>query len=161
MVEQADPEIKRAWDVLTKYRYPVQVMSWDELKASGFEVGGHTCHHSRLSDISSNLDFLKAEVADDKAAIEAGMGRACDWFAWPYGELSAVDAVGIQAIKDAGYKGAFGVYRAPIKPSKAFDFAVPRHHFEPQWPAQHVKYFAMGGRERDQTSIVDQLMPLV
>jgi peptidoglycan/xylan/chitin deacetylase (PgdA/CDA1 family) len=159
VVAPNDPSIKLAWDKLTKYLKPVQVMSWDELKNSGFDVGGHTCHHSRLIDISSDKNALKAEISEDKLAIEKGMGRSCNWFAWPYGSLSAVDQSGIKAIQDAGYKGAFGVYRAPISPGETFPFAVPRHHFEPHWPMRHLKFFALGGLERNQSSVVKKIVP--
>ena len=49
--------------------------------------------------------------------------------------------------KAAGYEACFGAFRGSMTPGSTDLFAIPRHHFEPEWPAAHVKYFARGNME--------------
>lgn len=149
VINSDDQDVRSEWDEATNYRIPLKIMDWSALNASGFEVGAHTRNHLRLSEISGNKFLLHDEVYGCKRDIEEAMGRECKYFAWPYGTLSDVDEKSIQEIKSAGYEAAFGVYRVQIEPKVTNPFMIPRHHFEPQWPLRHVRYFACGGLEKN------------
>lgn len=141
------PDERIAWEHATNYAKPLKVMSWDELLESGFEVGAHTRTHVRLSEISNNKDKLIEEVHRCKTDIEKYLSKPCRYFAWPFGQCTDIDRLSLDAIKEAGYEAAFGAFRAPVKPGNLDLFMIPRHHFEPQWPCEHVRYFALGGGE--------------
>lgn len=138
---------KQAWDKATNYKQSLEVMNWEMLRSSGFEIGGHTMTHSRLSDISSDADRLFKEIVECKNRIEENLNGQCDYFAWPYGTALDVDRASISALSKAGYKAIFSGFRA--QQVGANSSILPRHHFEPQWPLSHVKFFALGGRETD------------
>lgn len=143
--------IREPWERATNYGQSLSVMSWDQLRAAqsaGVEVGAHTRSHARLSRVSSEQERLQSEIAGCKRDIEDALGTPCRAFAWPYGTLRDIDEEAILAIRNAGYEAAFSLMRAPIEPGHTSTFVIPRHHFEPQWPWRHVKFFARGGLER-------------
>lgn len=145
------PVVRVGWERATNYAQSLSVMSWEQLRSAqdaGFEVGAHTRSHCRLADISSDPERLEVETAGCKRDIEEALGTRCRTFAWPFGTLADVNETAIQAIQNAGYDAAFGLMRAPIESSHNSTFAIPRHHFEPQWPWRHVRFFARGGLER-------------
>lgn len=143
--------VRESWECATNYGQSLSVMNWDQLRAaqsSGCEVGAHTRNHARLSEISSDQEWLHSEIAGCKRDIEDALGTPCRAFAWPYGTLRDIDDKVILAIQNAGYEAAFSLVRAPIQPGHTSTLAIPRHHFEPQWSWRHVKFFACGGMER-------------
>lgn len=138
---------RTAWEKATNYAQPLAVMDWQQLADSGFEVGAHTRTHARLSAISSDRARLESEIVGCKTEIEAASGQPCRYFAWPFGRRTDVDEAALDAIRRAGFEAAFGAFRAPAIPGGTDPFMIPRHHFEPQWPRSHVRYFALAGRE--------------
>jgi peptidoglycan/xylan/chitin deacetylase (PgdA/CDA1 family) len=138
-------ETKSDWDRATNYKQSLETMDWDTLKASGFEIGGHTMNHLRLSAISDDPTLLRFEIETCKQEIEEKLGVECRFFAWPYGRAMDVDATSIKALSDAGYDAVFAGIRGSLDGTHKNVF--PRHHFEPQWNKNHVKFFASGGRE--------------
>lgn len=136
---------------ITRYRAVMEMASWQDLReavAAGFEIGSHSLNHARLSEVAGNAETLRAETAGSKQRIEDALGVACRWLAWPYGTLADINEAGFAAIRAAGYEAAFGNFRAPVVVGKTDPFRIPRHHFEPQWPLAHVRYFGLGGHER-------------
>jgi len=95
---------------------PVEPMcSWDELaelSRSGVAVQSHGKTHRAFSDISPAE--RRRELADSKAALEAGLEGAVDIFAYPYGD----DADGADDVRAAlagnGYRAAFGYGGGPF-----------------------------------------------
>lgn len=151
VVSSEATSVRESWERATNYAQPLSVMSWEQLRSAqavGVEVGAHTRNHVRLSDISVEADRLESEVLGCKREIEAALGTPCRAIAWPYGTLRDIDANAIVAIRNAGYEAAFSLARAPIEPGETSSYAIPRHHFEPQWPWQHLRFFAFGGMER-------------
>lgn len=142
------PEERVAWDEGTNYKKPLQPMSWEMLAESGLEVGAHTRTHPRLSRVSNSQNVLKSEIAGCKAEIEDRLEVPCRYFAWPFGQLADIDSASFEEIKRAGFEAAFGAYRDKTVPGNANLFSIPRHHFEPEWPVPHVRYFATGGMEK-------------
>ncbi|MDF1719744.1 MAG: polysaccharide deacetylase family protein [Minwuia sp.] len=134
----------------THYPRVFEMASWDDLKLAaekGMTIASHTRTHSRLSEISNSGSQLEYEISGSKQDIEQNLGMECRHFSWPYGSIADADAGSLRAVRDAGYDSCFGAYRGRVVPGKTSAFHIPRHHFEPQWPLSHLKYFAFGGRE--------------
>lgn len=96
----------------------VTYINADEVKAlyAGHEVAVHTAHHYDLTGLSP--DVLYAELADDKAALEALTGTEVVGMAYPYGAYN--DAV-IDAARRAGLRYArtiedTGTFALPAQP---------------------------------------------
>jgi peptidoglycan/xylan/chitin deacetylase (PgdA/CDA1 family) len=132
---------REQWEVATNYAKPLRVMNWSQLKESGFEVGAHTRTHLRLKDISDDIQLLTSEINGCKSEIEASLGMPCRYFAWPFGSYMDIDATSYEVIKKAGFDASFSAVREPIIPGATDPFMIPRNHFEPQWPLNHMKYF--------------------
>lgn len=128
----------------------MEMMTWDDLRrlrASRIEVGSHTRNHVRFTDIVSN-GTAEDELLGSKQDIERELGLACSYIAWPYGKRSDADDASIAAVKRAGYAACFGAFRGSVEPGSVVDpFRIPRHHFEPEWPLSHVRYFVSGHGE--------------
>jgi peptidoglycan/xylan/chitin deacetylase (PgdA/CDA1 family) len=80
-----------------------KLMSWEqlrELQAAGMTVGSHTRTHPVLPDYHA---ALHNEVAMSRADIEQHLGRAPDFFAYPFG---AWDAQSAAWARTAGYRAA-------------------------------------------------------
>ncbi len=123
--------------------------SWRDLEgavAQGFEIGSHTRSHVRLSEISSFDRQMEDEVAGSRQELARRFG-ACNYMSWPYGGPADIDARSLAAIEKAGYHACFGAFRGRIEPGVTNRFKIPRHHFEPDWPLSHVRFFAHGAGE--------------
>lgn len=115
-------------------------MTWAmvrELAEAGFAVGAHTTDHLDLAKLP--LAEAMRQVLDSKAAVETRLARSCEFFAWPYGRLTAFSTDLVGALRPH-FKELFSATRA----RSSFTFgsaAVNREHFEPGWPAAHVNFF--------------------
>ena len=133
----------------TNYNKVIEMLNWDDLKYiidKGFEIGSHTKNHFKLSTL---IDFnqINDEISGSKSVLEKKLGIICNYFSWPYGTLNDIDHDIIALIKNSDYKASFGAFRGKIEPKVTDKFIIPRHHFEVQWPLQHIRYFSNGGRE--------------
>lgn len=134
----------------TNYPRVIEVCSWDDLKRAadkGMTIGSHTRTHACFSEISANRDRLVDEIAGSKAEIEKKMGGPCQHISWPYGRVGDADEGSLEFVEKAGYATCFGAFRGQVRPGKTSPYRIPRHHFEPQWPESHFRYFALGGGE--------------
>lgn len=113
-----------------------------ELVDRGFEIGSHARTHRRLAALSD--EEVRDEVIRSREELEAAVGRPCRWFAWPYGGREDADERTLEAVDRAGYEAAFGAFRGTVEPGVTDRRAIPRHHFEPDWPLSHVRVFANG-----------------
>jgi peptidoglycan/xylan/chitin deacetylase (PgdA/CDA1 family) len=80
-----------------------RVMTWEqlrELQDAGMTIGSHTRTHPALPDYHA---ALHNEVAMSRADIEQHLGRAPDFFAYPFG---AWDDQSATAARVAGYRAA-------------------------------------------------------
>jgi peptidoglycan/xylan/chitin deacetylase (PgdA/CDA1 family) len=92
-------EYNSAVPILRRYGFPFAVfvftngigargyMSWGQLKSlasSGGVVGCHTRSHPRL--INMTPDAVDREILGSKKVLEAGLGRAVHYFAYPFGQ---------------------------------------------------------------------------
>ncbi|WP_417842711.1 polysaccharide deacetylase family protein [Thalassospira sp.] len=109
-----------AWPMFKKAGLPVTVfvstsqldagydsyMTWDMLRdlvKQGVKVGGHSDSHAHLSSVP--IAQTKAELEKSAKRFKQELGFVPDLFAYPYGEA---DTDVQQAVRDAGYKAAFG-----------------------------------------------------
>jgi peptidoglycan/xylan/chitin deacetylase (PgdA/CDA1 family) len=91
-----------------------KLMTWDqlrELQAAGMTIGSHTRTHPVLPDYHA---ALHNEVVMSRADIAEHLGRAPDFFAYPFGEWDAESAAWA---RKAGYRAARtyrgGAWNAP------------------------------------------------
>jgi peptidoglycan/xylan/chitin deacetylase (PgdA/CDA1 family) len=80
------------------------LLSWPDIRALlalGMQVGGHTRHHPRLTEIEPEL--ARAEVAGSRHDLEQRLGQSIASFAYPHGRY---DPATIEAVVDAGFTGA-------------------------------------------------------
>ena len=134
----------------TSYRGVIETLKWNELEkmiSLGYDVGSHTKTHARFSDISNSKALLEDEIIGSKHVLESHLHYECKYISWPYGRLSDSDEVSLEMAKSAGYEACFGAFRGTIYSRKTEIFKIPRHHFEVQWPVQHIEYFARGNME--------------
>ena len=127
------------------YDEPVPFADWDQLRSAasrGFEIGAHTLSHARLSDLSGS--DLRREIVESKQRIDEEIGRPCRVFSWPYGTDRDINNRALQIIKEAGFEACFSAIRGPVTPGSTDPFRIPREHFEADWPASHVRFFARG-----------------
>lgn len=128
----------------------IELIMWSDLRqaaAMGFGVSSHTRTHARLSTLSDSGPALADEILGSKSDIEDRLGRPCRYTSWTYGSRADVSERALDVVRGAGYEACFGAFRGAVIPGRTDIFAIPRHHFEPQWPIAHVKFFAGGGHE--------------
>ncbi|MBX2832396.1 MAG: polysaccharide deacetylase family protein [Rhodospirillales bacterium] len=105
-------------------------MTWDmlrEMAKAGVTIGGHSQNHSHLPDL--DIEAVKAELAHSAARFKEELGFVPEIFAYPYGEANA-DV--IAAVKEAGYKAAFGQQSGAMSNESDFmylpRFALNEHY---------------------------------
>jgi hypothetical protein len=81
------------------------IMGWEqilELKEKSIGIGSHSATHPDLRKLDNSE--LDREIKGSKTALEEKLGRAVEYFCYPYGLYNETT---IQKVKEAGYKGAF------------------------------------------------------
>lgn len=129
---------------IAQYNTTIEMLRWQDLEKLlllGFEIGSHTKTHARFSAISGDLDFMYEEIAGSKQEIEEKLGIECKYISWPYGKKADSDETSLSMVEKVGYEACFGAFRGSIVPRTTNVFAIPRHHFEVQWPTAHIRYF--------------------
>lgn len=89
---------------LERHSATMKSVTWamlEEMKAGGFEVGGHTLTHPHLSRLDDAA--LREELSESRARIEERLGE-CHTLAYPFGDWSSRVAA---AAADCGYRYAF------------------------------------------------------
>jgi peptidoglycan/xylan/chitin deacetylase (PgdA/CDA1 family) len=133
-----------------EYPAAIEMMDWDDvltLHAAGHEIGSHTRTHARFSELSADPARLHDEIADSRDDLARRLGAAPATISWPFGGRTDADPASLAAVRAAGYRACFGAFRGTMVPGRTDLFAIPRHHFEVEWPVSHVTYFARGNRE--------------
>jgi peptidoglycan/xylan/chitin deacetylase (PgdA/CDA1 family) len=134
----------------TRYKAIMEMATWPDLNeyvAAGGEIGSHTRTHVRFSEISGSRSRMEDEILGSKRELEDALGYEMQYISWPYGEVKDADEASLNMVKEAGYSACFGAFRGQIIARDTDRFAIPRHHFEAQWPLNHIKFFAHGGLE--------------
>lgn len=115
-------------------------LTWDALhkiKAMGHIIGSHTLDHERLSTLSYEEQLF--QLAKNKEVLERELSYDCEYFAWPYGAQSDVNADTID-ISSSMHKYTFSSFG--YENYRSFGGRViNRRHVEPDWPKRHLNYF--------------------
>jgi len=115
-------------------------MTWEMIKTlanEGHVIGAHTLDHLSLN--TEDIVFLKAQIEGSKQRIENKLGIDVKHFAFPFGQLKYISAIGVDiACKTFPFVYSQDNYRHYF----SFDGRViNRRHFECDWPLNHVLYF--------------------
>lgn len=120
-------------------------MNWQQIKRlhnQGFVIGNHTHDHVRLSSVP--LAEAEQQVLLGKQKIEAELGVACEYFAWPFGQYADVNQEVVTMLTQYHryiYSGCDYIRYT------SFDGNVlNRRHFEADWPYHEVKFFLSSQR---------------
>lgn len=77
----------------------LHLMDWDaveHLAATGHRIGNHTLTHRRLTQLSA---VERAEEIDGAShALATYLGKAPQWFAFPFGDIDSIDATSLETI---------------------------------------------------------------
>lgn len=123
--------------VLTPNKRPMRWSHIAELSERGHIIGAHTMDHYMIN--SGDADTLKYQIEGCKPMIEAHIGKACEYFAIPFGKLTHANLLSVD-IATRCYKYVFS--QSDYRHYFSFDGRViNRRHFEPFWPVNHVRYF--------------------
>jgi len=115
-------------------------MTWEMIKqlaAQGHTIGAHTLDHLSLN--SNDVDFLKHQIDGSKMRIEEQLNTGVSHFAFPFGQLKYISAVGVDVACNA-----FPFVYSQDNYRRYFSFegkVINRRHFECDWPLSHVIYF--------------------
>lgn len=118
-------------------KHPMTWAQIKELQQRGFLFGAHTIDHYCIND--DNINELEHQIGDCRKMIEERLGAPCEYFAFPYGRLEHANPKSID-IACRCYKYVF----SQSDHRHFFSYGgkvINRRHFEPFWPASHVKYF--------------------
>lgn len=80
---------------------------WDDLRAleqGGVSVQSHAVTHPAFSKLTTAQ--MEEELLTSKSALEAGLGKPVDVFAFPYGDGGTNPAQTTELVKKAGYAAA-------------------------------------------------------
>lgn len=123
--------------VLIKNKNP---MDWEMVKSlhkDGFVIGAHTLDHVRLN--IDDKDILTEQLIGCKKIIEQRIGNKCEYFAYPYGQITDISPIAIK-IAEETYQYIFT--GCNHKKYMSFDNkAINRRHFEGDWSIEYMKYF--------------------
>lgn len=95
------------WDAARGEHHPF--LDWDELcdvADRGFTVGSHGKTHTGFDALSPAA--ARAELAESKAVLEAGLGRPVPLFAYPYGDPERMPEPARAQVAEVGYRACFG-----------------------------------------------------
>jgi peptidoglycan/xylan/chitin deacetylase (PgdA/CDA1 family) len=151
IISGSEEQVEKYCRATTNYPSVIEMATWDDLEkacAAGLEIGSHTRTHVRFSEISTSNASIEDEIFGSKADLERRLGRDCNYISWPYGRITDADSRSLKAVEQAGYRACFGAFRGRVIPNITDRFRIPRHHFEVQWPLQHVKCFVHGAMEK-------------
>lgn len=96
---------------------PRMALTWDQVRAldARHVVVSHTRDHVRLADAIGEA-AIREQVFEDKRRLEQELRHEVRAFAWVGGEEFAYSAAGARAIREAGFRIAFGTNNRPVRP---------------------------------------------
>lgn len=86
-------------------------MDWDQLRRMrdlGFTIGSHTVTHINCARVDK--ETLRRELDESRDTLRERLGIESPLFAYPFGKRADITAEGIQAVREAGYRGCFSAY---------------------------------------------------
>lgn len=133
----------------THFHGVIEMLDWSDLRtlqSMNIHTAAHTRNHVQLSAIT-DPNILKNEICGAKQDIENNLQVPCQYISWPYGKNNDISPQALTIIQQAGYRACFSAIRGTVIPRQTDIFQIPRHHIEPHWPINQVKYFALGNME--------------
>jgi peptidoglycan/xylan/chitin deacetylase (PgdA/CDA1 family) len=144
LMNDTDAEQRNSW--LAQLRHWAQcdennsdrhrVMTVDELRLLGrsslVTIGAHTVSHSRLSNLSP--DVQREEITASKKQLDAWVGTDITTFSYPFGRRSDYTKQSIALCRDAGFRKAAANF--PGQAHRWTDpYQIPRHLVR-NWPIE-------------------------
>jgi peptidoglycan/xylan/chitin deacetylase (PgdA/CDA1 family) len=102
-------------------------LDWDQLRTlhdAGWSIGAHTVTHRRLTSLDEKEQ--RHELIASKTRLEHILGCAISTLAYPFGGTDAFDEVTRRVARDAGYRAAFALRPALVRPGPIDAWAIPR-----------------------------------
>jgi len=123
----------------------LEVMNWAEVEdliGRGWDMGGHTRNHRRVSDLRGSE--LGAEIEGPKRDLEEHVGFYAYAFAYPFGMDSDISSEAEVLTKTTGYAAAFQDYGGDARATSPFH-RLPRtelggDHSTLAWKARAVGF---------------------
>lgn len=141
------------WEICKKNQWSVGPISCDELRyefmtwpqiqeltQKGHQVASHTQTHRVLRFLSQ--DEKKKELESSKKRLEEKLNHEISLFVYPYGSSAEIDQATVNAVDEAGYRGAFMNIQRPLLTPSAL--AQPRFAFPPIASSAHLYAIASG-----------------
>lgn len=100
------------------------------LADAGVEIGAHTRSHPDLGKIHA-ASRLRDEILGSKQDLEQAIGKAVDYFAFPYGLHANLSCQACRTVHEAGFKGFCSAYGAYNRPGED-PFHIRRIHGDPE-----------------------------
>ncbi|HSZ74521.1 MAG TPA: polysaccharide deacetylase family protein, partial [Rhizomicrobium sp.] len=103
-------------------------LTWNELVAlakRGVEIGAHAHRHWPMH-AGQPREYLTEQACLPRMLIETHIGRACRFFAYPFGTKIDVGREAWSAVRDAGYEFAFTTIAGTLGAS-ANPWLMPRY----------------------------------
>jgi len=130
-----------------------------EMAALGHDIGSHTVNHVNMGEV--NLAVAWYELTASRGMIEDQVGRACRFFAYPFGGPQHFRSEYLPLLEQAGYEGglsAFGGFVRPgcddrLLPREAVPYFKSLSHLELHLSGCLNWWYAWRGRERSQTEV--------
>jgi len=110
------------WDLDTIHPQ-AELMDWHEVRqlhAAGWEIGGHTCSHPRLTLMDAQAAF--EEISRNKTHLETQLKCAIHTFCYPYGDTNRQVA---DLARKAGYTAACTI-RSGLASTRHNPLLLPR-----------------------------------
>ena len=73
------------WDTGRPMNRPLDWGAVREMHENGVDIGAHTRHHARLSDLSLEPEKLRDELDGARQDLESKLGSPCRYMSWPFG----------------------------------------------------------------------------
>lgn len=130
------------YDVQKKLQPENKIMAWPEIKEldqAGFVIGAHTVDHPHLARVAPEV--AKYQIEESKRALEYGLKKPVEVFAYPYGSYN--DQVA-EITKAAGYRAAvtteLGLAKPTSNPFQIHRIRVTGHYSNHQFIEELHKY---------------------
>jgi peptidoglycan/xylan/chitin deacetylase (PgdA/CDA1 family) len=114
-------------ELLAKYASE-RFLDWDGVRAlarRNVTIGAHAHWHWALHE-NEGSDVLRFQAEEPRRRIEAELGMACRYFAYPFGNRNDVSGVAWRAVRNAGYSHAFTTMSGTLKAAQN-PWLLPRY----------------------------------
>ena len=111
-----------------------------------FEIGGHTCNHVNLGEITG-VDELIRQIDVDKQRLTDWTGRSILWFAYPFGGCGNWNRGVQDVVRRCGYKAAFTILPSPVR-SVHDSYAIGRDCLDLDAPEKLWRDWLDGGYDK-------------